>query len=125
MLPGFVASGNINPSRFVVLSGQSTVAQAGANAVAIGVSQEGSYTAPVDDAPSLAAIAGLPLKVYGDTETCLVEAGAAFAVNAELKPDAQGRAIAAVATDKYSAVALEPAAAAGVKVRCLIRTSVK
>ncbi len=125
MLPGFVAGGDINPSRFVVLSAQSTVTQAGAGAVAIGVSQEGSREAPIDGASPLAAKAGDPIRVYGDTETCIIEAGAAVTVNAELKPDSVGRGIAAASTEKYSAIALEPAGAAGVKIRCLIRTGVK
>jgi hypothetical protein len=123
MLPGYTASGNIEPSRFVRISGAYTVAQCVANEQAIGISHEGSNSAPVAGAPTRAAAAGDPIRVYGDTETCLIEAGAAFAAGANLKPDAQGRAIAAVANDRYSAVAQRAAAAAGDKIPCLVRAA--
>lgn len=124
MLPGQTASGDINPSRFVTKSGAFTVAQAGAGAVAIGISHEGSKTAPIPGASSLAASAGDPLAVYGDTEACLLEAGAAYAAGAYLKPDSTGRGITAASTEKYSAIAEQAAAAAGVKVIVNVKAGV-
>jgi hypothetical protein len=124
-LPGYVASATIEPCRFVKISGNYTVAQCVANDVAIGISQQGSCTPPVDGAPTAAATVGLPIQVFGDTETTLIEAGAAFAAGAELKPDATGRGIAAVANDKYSAVAQKAATAAGQLIPVLIRTGTK
>ena len=76
----FKASGNISPSRFVTLSGENTVAQAGDNADIIGVAQEGSNKAPLQDFVSTvyAAETGQPIAVYSTGELCLVEAGGSF-----------------------------------------------
>jgi hypothetical protein len=122
-LGGQVASGDINPSRFVTKSGAHTVAQAGAGAIAIGVSHEGSKTAPIPGASSLAAQAGDPIAVYSDGEACLIELGATVAAGAFVKPDSVGRAITAASTEKYSAV-VERGGAVGQKVECYIRTGV-
>ncbi len=123
-LAGQTASGNINPSRFVTKSGAYTVAQATAGAVAIGISQEGSREAPLPGASSLAAVAGDPIRVYGDTENCLLEAGDVCANGALLKPDATGRGVTAATGEKYYAVAERGAAAAGVKMQVLMRSGV-
>ncbi len=120
------ASGNISPSRFVTLSGEQTVAQAGDNQDILGVAQEGSNRAPLQDYVSTvyAAQAGEQLQVYSVGELCLVEAGAAISAGALLKADSQGRAV-PVATSgttiqNYGAVALQPATAAGQKILCLV-----
>ncbi|HPP54277.1 MAG TPA: DUF2190 family protein [Thermoguttaceae bacterium] len=122
----FVASGNIQPSRFVVLSGVRQVAQAGDNGEILGVSQEGSNRAPLQDLVGTvyAAQAGESLLVYSAGEMCLVEAGAAITAGQLLKSDAQGRAVPVAATgatiQNYGAIALEAAAAAGEKVLVLV-----
>jgi len=122
----FRAGGNIAPSRFVSLSGENIVVQAGDNAEVIGAAQEGSNKAPLRDYVSTlyAAETGQSLEVYSSGELCLVEAGAAIAAGNLLKSDSQGRAV-PVATSgttiqNYGAVALQSATAAGQKVLCLV-----
>lgn len=112
-MPNFKASGNINKSRFVTISGAKTVAQSIAGDAPIGVSQRGTRDTPLPGASTLAAASGDSLQIYGLGETCQIEASAAIAAGAFLKPDADGKAAAAVATDKYYAQALTPSAAAG------------
>jgi len=122
----FKASGNISPSRFVTLSGENTVAQAGDNAEIIGVAQEGSNKAPLQDFVSTvyAAETDQPIAVYSTGELCLVEAGASFSAGTLLKSDSQGRAVAVATTgttiQNYGAVALQAATAAGQKILCLV-----
>ncbi len=89
-VPNFTASGDIERSRFVAPSGSHTVAQAGVGSVPIGVSQRGTRDTPLPGASTLAAIAGSPVGVYGLGEMCHLEAGAAVAVNAFVKPDSVG-----------------------------------
>lgn len=106
MLPGYTASGTIEPSRFVDISGAYTVAQvSGAGAKAIGISHEGSCNAPVEGALTAAATVGLPIRVYGDTETCLLELGGTVAAGAMIKSDASGKGVAAVSTNAFYAIA--------------------
>lgn len=124
MLPGQTASGDINPSRFVSKSGAFTVAQCGAGGVAVGISQEGSNAVPLPGASSLAASAGLPLAVYSDTESCLLEAGAAFLAGAYLKSDSSGRGVTASTGEVYHARAEQAAGAAGVKSVVYFKTGV-
>lgn len=127
----FRASGNISPSRFVTLSGNKTVAQAGDNQEIIGVAQEGSNRAPLQDYVSTvyAAQAGEQLEVYSVGELCLVEAGGAITAGQLLKSDSQGRAVPVATTgtviQNYGAVALESATAAGEKILCLVTPLLK
>ncbi|HOV61674.1 MAG TPA: DUF2190 family protein [Candidatus Hydrogenedentes bacterium] len=121
----FKASANISPSRFVTLSGAKTVAQAGDNGEIIGVAQEGSNKAPLQDMVSTvyAAETGQSLEVYSAGEVCLVEAGGTITAGNLLKSDSQGRAV-AIATSgttiqNYGAVALE-GGATGEKILCLV-----
>ncbi len=122
----FRASGNIRPSRFVVLSGARQVAQAGANQEILGVAQEGSNRAPLQDLVTdvYAAQAGESLLVYSTGEMCLVEAGDEIAAGNLLKSDAQGRAVpidtSATTIQNYGAVALDAAAGAGEKILVLV-----
>jgi len=122
----FRATGNISPSRFVTLSGENTVAQAGDNSDIIGVAQEGSNKAPLQDYVSTlyAAVAGESLEVYSSGELCLVEAGAAITAGNLLKSDSQGRAVPIATTgtviQNYGAVALQSATSAGQKILCLV-----
>ena len=124
MLAGQTASGDINPSRFVTKSGRYTVAQGTLGAVAIGISHEGSREVPLPGASSLAAVAGDPIRVYSDTENCLLEAGDLVADGAFLKSDSTGRGITAATTEKYYAVAESGGAAAGVKMQVIMRAGI-
>ncbi len=121
----FKASANISPSRFVTISGTKTVAQAGDNQEILGVAQEGSNKAPLQDMVSTvyAAETGQSLMVYGPGELCLVEAGGTITAGNLLKADSQGRAVAIATTgttiQNYGAVALE-GGASGDKILCLV-----
>jgi hypothetical protein len=121
----FKASANISPSRFVKLSGDKTVAPAGDNGEIIGVSQEGSNKAPLQDMVSTvyAAETGQSLAVYSTGEMCLVEAGAAITAGNLLKSDANGKAVPILGTgtaiQNYGAIALE-GGANGDKILCLV-----
>lgn len=121
MLAGQTASGDISPSRFVTKSGSYTVAQSTAGAVAIGVSGEGSQDTPIPGASPLAAQSGDPVRVYSDTDNCLLDAGAAVADGAYLKADANGKGITAASGERYYAVAERGAGAADEKMQVLIR----
>jgi hypothetical protein len=97
---GLAATGNIEPSRVLVLSTSNPYqcSQAGANARPIGVSQVGSKYLPTPGAATLAAEAGDPVAYHDEGEIALVEYGGTVTIGAELEADAQGRAIVAATT---------------------------
>jgi hypothetical protein len=110
-----IASGTVQPARFVTLSGDNQVAQSVAGDFPFGISGPGQKFAPIDfgngyTPPTEGADSGDPLIVYTLGEKCLVQlgAGGCSAGNA-LKPDGTGQAIAAGNTtnDAYGAIALE------------------
>jgi hypothetical protein len=122
----FRAGGNIPPSRFVTLTNDGRVTQAGDNQEIIGVAFEGTQKAPLQDYVSTlyAAETGQPVAVYSVGELCLVEAGGSITAGNLLKSDTQGRAV-PIATSgttiqNYGAVALDSATAAGQKIRVLV-----
>lgn len=121
-LAGQTASGDIYPSRFVKKSGPYTVAQSGAGEASIGISHEGSREAPLPNASTLAAKTGDPIRVYGDTENCLLDAGAEVLDGAFLKPDSTGRGVTAGTGEEYYAIAERGASAADRKMQVLVRT---
>lgn len=98
--PAFIASGNINPARFVKISGEFSVAQSGAGEEIIGVAQEGSL-APPGIAEALggsqtyyAATSGKTLKVFGLGDVCVVIAGTGgCTAGTKVKSDADGKAV--------------------------------
>jgi len=101
-----------NKFRFMIPgAAEYTVNLAGAGATAIGVN--------IDKADAIGK--GIAVVTKGNPK---IEAGAAFAYGAKLKPDATGRAVTAVATDKYSAVARQAATAAGDIVECSLEAGV-
>lgn len=123
--PAFIANGTILPSRFVKLDATkdfAVIQGAAATDSLIGISQEGTKDAPgVVGAGTDAASAGETLKVFGQGDVCLLEAGAAIVRGARLTSDATGRGVtaapAAGANNGIGAVALQSAAAAGEKIR--------
>lgn len=92
-MQSYKARGTINPSRFVVASGEqdSCVNQAGANSVVVGISQEWNQDAPIPGAGTDAATSGELVKVYDINETCWLELGATVARGDRLKSDANGQ----------------------------------
>lgn len=88
-------TGVVQANRFVTPAG----AQAGADAVSLGVAQTAGQVGQL-----------VAVDVLG---TAVVESGAAFATGQTLKVDAQGRAIPWATAGARVAIALEPASAAG------------
>ncbi len=89
-----VASGNIYPCRFVKRSGDHQVAQAGSNEKVLGISQEGTNTAPIPDVSSTyAAVSGESLRVFQDNEECLLDVAEAVTAGQKLKSDSNGKGV--------------------------------
>ena len=84
------------------------------SSVPVGISEEDQ---PTVDKPVRVA--------HRPGELVRVEAGLAFAIDAELTSDATGRAVAAVATNQYVAISRGAALAAGDLVTCEIRYGIK
>jgi len=118
-----VAGGTVLPFRFIMpdTSADHQGLQADANADLIGVAGEQTKYAPLSDlvVTNPHAEAGDPIRLHGDGEEALVEAGAAFTAGVRLKSDATGRAVAVAggSTQNYGARAQQAAAAAGDLVR--------
>lgn len=75
--PNYIANGDINPSRFVIIdssSNNAVISATGTGTMLVGVSQEWSELAPIPGASSKAAAAGDPIKVYGLGDVCFLAA---------------------------------------------------
>lgn len=116
----FVASADIEPSRFVKISGVQSVAKAGADENVYGVSQEGTREAPIPGVTPMHALTGEPVSVYGPGDNCEVECGAAVTAGARVKSDANGRAITATAGDEYYGEAVNTTTTASQKLKITI-----
>ena len=122
--PNLMANGAIRPSRFVQLdtSADKKVIEGTANCKLIGVAHEGTNYPPLSDLSitAYAAEAGEYLKMYGDGDVCLLEAGDAITMGDRLKSDSAGRGVAIATTgttiQQFGAVALQTASAAGEKI---------
>jgi hypothetical protein len=118
--PNLIAGGDISPCRVVKLStsADNTGLQAtAATEIVIGVAQD--TTRRFDSA--LCAIAGDPLPLQAGAEL-LIEAGAAITRGANLEVDSNGRVITAATssgTAMFPFTALESAAGAGAKIKCI------
>jgi hypothetical protein len=127
--PNLVAGGNIYPCRFCTLSTSydMTVVQCGANEDVIGVSQEGTNSPPLSDVTvsTYAAADGQNMRMFGEGDVCLIEAGDVITRGGRLKSDSVGRAVPIATTgttrQKIGAIALQSAAAAGNKILCQVR----
>ena len=106
------AQGNIPPRRFVKIVADNTVRVCVADEQADGVSHEGTEDAPIPGATQFAATDGNACRVYGLGEPCEVDAGAAVAAGASVKPDANGKAVTATTGNRASGVAAYSATAA-------------
>jgi len=124
---GFIAGGTIRPSRFVKMSGDSTVSECDAGDPPIGISQEWSRDVPRSDIATSgvnAALVNEPVRVYGEADICLLELGDTVAVTDVLQSDADGRGIpVAAATDESGAIPLE-AGVVGDKIRVQVNIDV-
>lgn len=108
LAPHLVASGSIYPARFVKVSGNRQVAQAGAGEDVCGISQVGTNKAPIPDVTSqYAAESGQPLEIHGFGSLCLLTLGGSVTAGDFLKADADGKGVTASSGDKCGALALE------------------
>jgi hypothetical protein len=124
------AGGTIYPCRFITnnTTSDSTVDQAGANELIYGVSGDGTNYPPLDEVltgPQAHATVGQMVEVQSETDVVLIEAGGVITMAApQLKSDADGKAVAIATTGTTNqfvgAIALEAAATAGEKIRCII-----
>lgn len=97
--PALQASGTIRTSRFVKISGEFTCAECDANDPIIGVSYQGSNSAPIPDSTQgNAAISGQVPRLYGEGDECLLELGDTVSAGAYLKSDADGKGVPALTT---------------------------
>ncbi len=116
--PNLVANGNINPSRFIKLDATINhgALQGTANAICLGVSQDGPKDPPGTGGSTLAAAAGDQFSHFTVGQICRVQSGAAVAAGDELESDANGKAITALTTAatvrRISGIALEAAGGA-------------
>jgi len=120
-----IAGGDINPSRFVKHSTAAdyTFLEASTGERTVGVSQAGQQDAPIAGSSALAGSAGRPIRVFTETEECLLELGAGgCTAGAMLKADAAGKGVAtAVANDLFGAISRQ-AGSAGEKVSVYVRS---
>jgi len=94
----FLASGTVNPSRFVnIVDGSAGYVEQGtATKTIIGVSAEGQQDPSyAGDSASDAATTGQALRVYGPGRSCLVRAGGTISAGRPLTADASGQAVTA------------------------------
>jgi len=125
--PNYVAGGNISPRRFVTLQVDAdlTVEQSTAGQVAVGVSGIGVKYAPIPEvSTNYHAESGDQPVVHGPGEEAYLTSGEAVAAGAYLKPDANGKGVAATAADQYSALALTHTDAADEDIRVLVQRGV-
>lgn len=123
-MPGanYIADGDISPSRFVktLTTADNSVAQAGANAAVIGISQEGAREPPLPGVTLLAGKTGDNIQIYQMTDSCLLELGGTIVAGDYLKSDANGKGVVIATTgttaQEIGARALT-AGASGEKVR--------
>lgn len=123
--PNWQAGGTIRSSRFIKQTDSYIASEADANERIVGVSMEGTRSAPISDdglSESRAALVGESFAAYGDGEECLLELGDTVDVSAEarLKSDADGKGVPIATTgttvQNFGGYALEDGVA-GDKVR--------
>lgn len=117
--PNLISNGAIGTSVFVSVDSSTSNAciQSASGAFPIGISQEGSYLAPVPGASSLATTAsGQLLEIYGLGEVCLLNAtSAGWTAGDHLKPatDGSGFGVTATTGALFGAIALETLSGVG------------
>ena len=111
----FAAGGNIKPSRFLKMSADHTVVQAGAGEahLVVAISEEGSYNAPTPGADTTyLAVAGAPVPHRAPGDEAMLICDAAVSAGDLLEPDADGRGTAAASTEDACARVVQGTAAA-------------
>lgn len=117
--PNLISNGQINTSCFVSVDASSNNAciQSASGAFPIGISQAGSYLAPIPGAAGYATTAsGQLLEIFGLSEVCLLNAtSAGWTAGDHLKPaaDGSGFGITASTGNYFGAIALETVSGVG------------
>ena len=125
----YLASGDIQPCRFVKTDADFSIAEANANEKLFGISQEGTRTAPIPDtSETLAAKVGEECRVFQDGEVCLLQLGDTVTADQDLKSDSDGAGVPALTTgttvQQIGAVALQ-GGAVGEKILVRVRIDSK
>lgn len=126
--PNYVAGGTIYPKRFVTLQTDAdlTVEQSGADEQAVGVSGIGAKYAPIPEVTTNPhAEDGDQPVVHGAGEEAYLTSGEAVAAGVYLKPDTNGKGVAASAGEYYSARALTHTDAADEDIRVFVERGLK
>lgn len=112
--PQLLADSTILTCRFVTMSGtDERVDEANANEMCLGISQEGSRTAPLSDlvATNQAAQQGETLRLFGPGDVCLLTLGDTVTRGLRLKADNAGRGVPVTligtTIQEYGAIALQ------------------
>jgi len=124
--PSYVASEDIGVSLFVniVAGSDHEIEVCDAGDIAIGISHEGPQdTVLPGSSVGPAAVSGSSCRIYGIGENCEVLAGGTVQAGDYLKPDADGKAVTASSTNKYSAIA-RAGGVAGERIQCTIEHGV-
>jgi hypothetical protein len=88
---GWTASGTINPSVFVTISGEHTVQQSNYGDQPIGISTCATRDAPIPNALTVAAQSGDSIGIHEDGEYCYLTVGnVAVTAGQNLGPDSNG-----------------------------------
>lgn len=126
--PHLMANGDIRPARFVEIQNASGIAkaiEANANERVIGISHDGTNTAPIPGVTSdKAAESGQGLQLHVEGEECLLELGGTVTAGAFVKSDGDGKGVIALTTgtvlQEIGAVARDNGAS-GEKIRVKIQ----
>ena len=116
--PQLVATGNIRPCRFVKMdTGEdNSGAEADANEVTLGISEEGTEAAPIpSQTTQYHASDGTPIGLYSAGDICLLKAGSGGWTRGDrLKSDADGQGVTIASSgttvQNIGAIGLESAA---------------
>lgn len=124
--PSYVMGEDIGPSLFVKQdpSADHQALKATQYGDTIGVTHEGTRTAPIPDVTALAAKSGEAVRIYGTGETCEVNVGStAIVAGQRVRPDANSKATPAVHGFPFGGRALAAAGASG-KVRMVVERGI-
>lgn len=123
----WIASATINPCRFVKQTGTTgnsgRVTQCGSGDTPYGVSEKATRRSPFIDTSGNAAQAGEPIVVHDENTECALEIAATITNGTYLKPDTNGKGVAASTGDIYGAIAMQDGVAGGqILVKVLLGT---
>lgn len=121
--PNYIAGGTLYPKRFVTLQTDAdlTVEESNAGDMPVGITGIGTRVAPIPELGATAehVQAGETPRVHGLGEEAWLVAGDTVTAGAYVKPDNDGKGVAATTGDEYGARALS-AASTGEDIRVFV-----